>query len=186
MLKQVTLQLLGVLLAITATSPAVACGPGEAAGGRRRRPSIKAFPKGTDFVVVVWYRRDNPLETFEHQFYDVRKGEYTTAVDDWLTLMRTKYPDYLVVVRPVDLSRERGETEKLKVGSVIYRELMIAAARSGVVVGAPITISPGPYAGQSRSSGVNRLPTVGGGDRSYLNTPGPSFPVPMPYPRPHP
>ena len=173
MLKHITLKLIGTLLAIVATSPAVAFGPGEAAGGRRPAPTIKAFPKGTDFVVLVWYRRDDPLGTFEHQFYDVRKGEYTSGVDDWLRLMRTKYADYLVVVRPVNLSRERGETEKLKVGSVIHRELMIAAARSGVVVGAPITISPGPYAGQAPSSRVNRMPTVGGGDRSYLNAPAP-------------
>jgi hypothetical protein len=186
MWKPMNSRWLGVLATMAATSPAVAFGPGEAASGRRPGPPVKAFPKGTDYVVLVWYRRDDPLGTFEHHYYDVRKGEYTPAVDDWLALMRTKYPGYLVVVRPVDLSRERGETEKLKVGSVIYRELMIAAARSGVVVGGPITIGPGPYAGQKRPSGVTRLPAVGGGDRTYLNPPGPSFPVPMPYPRPHP
>jgi hypothetical protein len=186
MMKLGTSKLVAILLALAATMPALAVGPGEAAGGRRPASTIKTFPKGTDYVVIVWYRRDDPLGTFKHESYDVRKGKYTSAVDDWLALMRTKYPDYLVLVRPVDLSRERGETEQLKVGSVIYRELMIAAARSGVVVGAPITLSPGPYAGQSPSPGMNRLPPVGGGDRSYLNPPGPTFPVPMPYPRPHP
>ncbi len=85
MLKHITLKLIATLLAIVVTSPAVAFGPGEAAGGRRPAPTIKAFPKGTDFVVLVWYRRDDPLGTFEHQFYDVRKGEYTSGVDDWLT-----------------------------------------------------------------------------------------------------
>ena len=49
---------------------------------------------------------------------------------------RTKYPSYVVLVRTVDLSRERGQTEKLKVGSVIYRELLVAAAESGVILGA--------------------------------------------------
>ena len=80
MLKHITLKLIATLLAIVVTSPAVAFGPGEAAGGRRPAPTIKAFPKGTDFVVLVWYRRDDPLGTFEHQFYDVRKGEYTRGL----------------------------------------------------------------------------------------------------------
>ncbi len=175
----VMLKPVGILLAIAVASPAMACGPGEAAGGRRPTPSTKAFPKGTDFVVLVWYRRNDPLGTFEHQFYDVRKGEYTTAVNDWLTVMRTKHTDYLVVVRPVNLSRERGETEKLKVGSVIYRELMIAAAQSGVVVGAPVNTSPGPYASQNQTPSVHRMPVP---DRSFLKPGATSYPITV-YPR---
>jgi hypothetical protein len=182
MSHRVILKLVGVLLTIAAASPAVACGPGEAAGAHRPAPSTKAFPKGTDFVVLVWYRRNDPLGTFEHQFYDVRKGEYTSAVDDWLKVMRTKHPDYLVVVRRVDLSRERGETEKLKVGSVIYRELMIAAAQSGVVLGAPVNISPGPYTGQNQTPSSYRMPVP---DRSFLNPGATRYPINV-YPRTRP
>ncbi|MGZ3415554.1 MAG: hypothetical protein ACXVAT_17180, partial [Isosphaeraceae bacterium] len=71
----------------------------------------------TDFKVVVWYRRDRPLDTFKYQVYDVRKGQYTPAVDAWIQLLRTKYPAYDVTIREVDLAREQGETESLKVGS---------------------------------------------------------------------
>ena len=72
---------------------------------------------------MVWYRRDGPLDTFKYQVYDVRKGQYTPAVDVWIQLLRTKYPAYDVMIREVDLTREQGETESLKVGSVVKREL---------------------------------------------------------------
>ncbi len=179
MSHRVMLKLVGILLALAIASPALACGPGEAAGGRRPGPSIKVFPKGTDFIVLVWYRRNDPLGTFEHQFYDVRKGEYTPAVDDWLTVMRTKHPNYLVVVRPVNLSRERGETDKLKVGSVIYRELMIAAAQSGVVLGAPVNISQGPNASQNQTPRFS-MPALSG--RNYPSLGDPRYPINV-YPR---
>ena len=76
-----------------------------------------------------------PLETFKYQIYDVRKGEYTPAVDAWVQLMRTKYTAYYVAIRDVDLAREHGDTDQLKVGAVVKRELMVAAALEGVVVG---------------------------------------------------
>ncbi len=60
--------------------------------------------------------------------------------------------------RKVDLARERGDTEQLKIGSVIHRELLIAAAEAGVFLDAPIRIGPGPSAGQGRSPGVNPMP----------------------------
>ena len=51
---------------------------------------------------------------------------------------------YLALVRPVDLSREAGQTEQLKVGSIVHRELLIAAAASGVFLGQSLKIGPGP------------------------------------------
>jgi hypothetical protein len=33
-----------------------------------------AASRRTDYKVVVWYRRDRPLETFKYEVYDVRKG----------------------------------------------------------------------------------------------------------------
>ena len=100
-------------------------------------PRVPTSPRA-DYKVVIWYRQDRPLDTFKYQIYDVRKGEYTPAVDAWLELMRSKHPAYLVAVRDVDLSREKGETESLKVGSVVMRELTAAASLEGIVVGGPI------------------------------------------------
>jgi hypothetical protein len=153
-------------------------GPGEAGDGHH--PAGRE-PDRADFVVLIWYRRNDALKTFQYQTYDVRRGEYTGAVDDWIRLMQEKHPAYLVLVRPVDLRRERGDTEKLKVGSVIYRELLLAAAQSGVILGAPMSISSGPSAAQGRASRTIQPAMRGGNDRSFLNpSPTPSIPV---YPR---
>ena len=100
----------------------------------------------------------------------MRKGEYTPAVEDWVRNTRTKYPSYRVPVRAVDLSRERGgRTEKLKVGSVIHRELLIAAAQAGVFLGLAGQ-HRAVLAGQSQASGANQMPPP---DRSFLE-PGPN------------
>lgn len=142
-----------------------------------------------DFKVAVWYRRDRPLETFQYQIYDVRKGQYSTAVDDWLALMQSKYKGYVAAVRDVDLTRERGETEMLKVGSVVKRDLLAAAALEGVFLGHP---TPPPHRQWAGPPPHVRLPlwpfALAPGDSGTvnLNPPGPTFPVPMPYPRPHP
>jgi hypothetical protein len=175
-----------VLLAISC-STAGGTGPQANPSGR---PA--ATPRHTDFKVVLWYRRDRPLETFKYQVYDVRKGQDTPAVDAWLQLLRTKYPAYDVMIREVDLARVPGETESLKVGSVIKRELLAAAALEGIVIGDPVpgfqvrTIAP--RTGLEAPTRI-RQPAPQGAtlDRSsYLNPPGPRFPFPMPYPRPHP
>src|SRR5262245_14292871 len=80
--------------------------------GPAARP--QAAVKRIDFKVVVWYLRDRPLATFKYQIYDVRRDEYTPAVDAWLELMRTRFPAYQVTVRDVELSREEGRSEALK------------------------------------------------------------------------
>jgi hypothetical protein len=176
------LRLIWLVLAISGAPRAAALGPGEAAGGPRSGRAARSLPSRADYVVLVWYRRSDPLGTFQDQVYDVRKGEYSEAVDSWIKEIRTKYPAYQVLVRTVDLSRERGETEKLKVGSVIYRELMMAAAQSGVVLGAPLSISPGPYAGPSQAPRIHRMPAP---DRSFLNPSPNSLSLPV-YPRTRP
>jgi hypothetical protein len=161
----------------------LAIGPGEAAGGPRSRPAAGKLADHADFKILIWYRRDDPLATFRYQIYDVRKGEYPAAADAWIKDIETKYPAYLVVVRTVDLRRERGETEKLKVGSVIHRELMVAAARSGVLLGGPLTIGPGPSStGLSPAPRVQPMPAP---DRSFLN-PSPNPLVIPVYPRTRP
>jgi hypothetical protein len=171
---------MGILTGITAAQTAPAT---------RRPPS----PPRIDYKVLIWYRRDRPLDTFKYQIYDIRKGEYTPAVDAWIELMRSKHPAYVVMERDVDLRREKGETEALKVGSVVMRELTAAASLEGIVVGggAQGTLSPplasGP--GRSRSSSLPGQPYSPGMTlpRSVdINPPDYSYPVPMPYPRPHP
>ncbi|MGA7501537.1 MAG: hypothetical protein WBX00_32810 [Isosphaeraceae bacterium] len=173
---------------------AIACSTAGASGPQANlsdRPA--ATPGLTDFKVVVWYRRAQPLDTFKYQVYDLRKGQYTPAVDVWIQLLRTKYPGYDVTIREVDLAREQGETESLKVGSVIKHELMAAAALEGIVIGDTV---PGlqvrtivPRTGLPAAQGmIGRPAPLGASFRgsNELNPPGPSFPVPVPYPRPHP
>jgi hypothetical protein len=166
-------------------------------GAASRAPSsgdAQPSTESPDFKVVIWYRQNDPLGTFKYEVYDVRKGEYTSAVDAWVQNIEKRYTAYFVVVRGVDLKRERGETEQLKVGSVIQRELTVAAALAGVFVGGgpPTGFGFGTTQGLSRASGraemrtPNRPLGAAGIDRSYLNPLPIPFPVPIPYPRPHP
>ncbi|APW60996.1 hypothetical protein [Paludisphaera borealis] len=154
----------------------------------------RVSPRHVDYKVVFWYRRDRPIETFQYQVYDVRKGEYTPAVDDWTNMMRKKYPGYEVAGRDVDLARETGPNETRKVGAVIHRELLAAAASQGVFVGPLGTTPSGSGIRTYREPGFQVRP---GPARVVLpySPLGPSFnqnplpqgfPVPMPYPRPHP
>jgi hypothetical protein len=146
-----------------------------------------------DYKVVIWYRRDRPLDTFKYQIYDVRKGEYTPAVDAWLELMRSRYPAYHVSVRDVDLSREKGETESLKVGSVVMRELTAVAGFEGIVLGERVEgrlsrpLVPRPrLSAPPGITGQTYSPGLGPPRSSELNPPAYTYPIPMPYPRPHP
>jgi hypothetical protein len=166
-----------VLIAAIRPAPASGFGPGEAAAGPR--------PGSVDFKVLVWYRRDDPLGTFKYQVYDVRKGEYTRAVDEWIELVRNKHPDYILTVRNVDLRQLYGQTELLKVGSVIKNELLGAAAFAGIVLGTgpSITRVSPPSPARSNPIFAPRLNPLGSsganlGPNPYL------FPVPYPYPRP--
>jgi hypothetical protein len=142
-----------------------------------------------DFKVVFWYRRDRPIETFQYQVYDVRKGEYTPSVDEWQNMMRARFPGYEVAVRDVSLEREKGPTEARKVGAVVHRELLAAAATQGVFVG--------PLGAAATGLRLDRSPSVAGGlgparvlspSSPFLGPPAlpVGFPVPVPYPRPHP
>jgi hypothetical protein len=167
-------------------------GPGEAARHSVSRGGGQRLAVNADFKVLVWYRTSDPLGTFQDQIYDVRKGEYTPKVDEWIKDVKTKHPGYYVVVRDVDLKREKGETELLKVGSVIYRELLGAAGVAGIAIGSGpresassvfgLSAARPQNAGSNRAPGLNRSLPFPGRDRSYL-TPGSSpFPVPVPIP----
>jgi hypothetical protein len=169
--------------------------PARAQTPARPASSVPTSAARTDFKVITWFRRDQPLATFKYQIYDIRKGEYTPAVDAWLELMRTKHPAYQVTVRNVDLVREKGQTEMLKVGSVVKRELAAVAGLEGVFVdggiaaglGRPPTITAGPGASTAVQWMFRPGPLGPRIDRSlYANPPSSGFPFPVPYPRPHP
>lgn len=141
-----------------------------------------------DYKVLTWYDRSDPVATFQYRGYDVRKGEYTPAVDAWLATMREKHPNYKVVVQDVDLAREPGPTDLRKVGSVIHRELLAAAAAEGLFMGpsARDVVGKEPRSVRLRRIAEPRpyLPSV---PMSFDQNPTPyGFPVPIPFPRPHP
>ena len=174
-----------ILLGASA-SPALALefGPGEAAG--------RFHPTRADFKVLIWYRLDDPLGTFKYQVYDVRKGEYTPAVDRWIADVQKNYSGYLVVVRDVDLSRQVGATDLLRVGQVVKRELAVAAGRAGIVMGSgPIDSRPvgigvfgrAPAVSSGGAARPSRLPGSPTVDREYLKPSPTPFPVPVPFPR---
>ncbi len=170
-----------------AALPQLDAGPGAA--GRGPRPTRTAHPilASADYVIIVWYRLDDPLGTFRYQSYNVQKGEFTPAVDAWLDLLHHRFPHYEARALPVDLDHEEGETEKLKVGSVIRRELLLAAARSGVILGGPISTRPALDTQTSRPFHSFEPPkTPGAGGSTSINPVTPPMPFPMPYVRPHP
>jgi hypothetical protein len=179
-----------VLQAI-ASAAAAAFGPGEAAGHYQPGRAAQHTPGTADFKVLVWYLKTDPLGTFKYQVYDLRKGEYSAKVDDWIKDVQTKYPAYIVLVREVDLKREKGGTEMLKVGAVIQRELIVAASFAGIAIGAGPGLTPRSGSGMSQGSlnaspgqgrQLHRIPGSVGVNRDFLNPIPTPFPVPVPYP----
>jgi len=144
-----------------------------------------------DFKVVSWFDRARPIASFQYQVYDIRKGDYTPAVDAWVAMMREKYPNYDVRVSPVDLTREAGPTEKRKVGAVVHRELLAAAAAEGVFLGGASNVRE-MIRRQPLTVRIEPLPGFGGPyvpSPAQMAAPGlapAGFPVPIPFPRPHP
>jgi hypothetical protein len=177
-----------IFLALT-LAPRAAAGPGQAVAHSLLPTTATRAAKAGDFKVLVWYRKDDSLRTFKYEIYDVRKGEYTPNVDEWIKNVQAKFPAYYVKVRDVDLKRENGETERLKVGSVVKRELFAAAALDGIVIGPgridsrPIgagVFGGAPGAVSNQGSSLNRLPSSFRADRRYLNPTNSPYTVPVP------
>lgn len=149
-------------------------------------PSLPAA--GGEIRVLFWYDRGRPLDTFKFQAYDLRKQEFTPEVARWLNATRDGFPSYKAYARDIDLSRERGETDKLKIGSAITREFLGLGARYGYDFGG----STGTGAGSdsaSRQAARSALPRPitrpGAAPYKPAESAAPS-PFPVPYPRPHP
>jgi hypothetical protein len=137
-------------------------------------------PPAPDLKIAVWYREADPLDTFRYQVYDLRRGEYSPAVDQWSADVRARYPAYRVYVRDVVLARQRGASEKYRIGAAIMDEFLAVGAAHGYDFRPPApTPATRSVATPRPSLPVGGLPPVGG-------PPAPSFPVPVPYPRPHP
>jgi hypothetical protein len=179
------LSLILLVLALPTMAHATDFGPGEAAAhaNANRRPAPNA-----DFLVLVWYHRNDPLGTFKYEVYDLRRERSIALINQWVKDTRAKFPAYIVSVNDVDLKLAAGSTESLKVGSVIQRELTIAAARAGIVGGRGFDLRPQPGIGigsatvSSSSALTPRLelrPGAPAGNRStYSNAP--TFPFPLP------
>ena len=73
---------------------------------------------------MIWYDRSRPFETFRHRAYDVGKGEYTRAVDDWMALMERSYPGYTVSVH--DLPAAEGDPAERIAAAVEEEKLALA------------------------------------------------------------
>jgi hypothetical protein len=189
-----TLAVWVVSLAAAVAPGAAATAPATATAGTPEPPP-RARP--AEYRLVVWFHGQRPLETFRYQLYDRRRGEDSPAIDAWAELMKSRFPAYQVVIRDIALEREAGETEQLKLGAVIQRELLAAAALQGIILqpGDPIgglreSLRPTPScpsaiaptaAPRQRPIPVLRVP------RAEPLGPAPApFPVPLPYPRPHP
>jgi hypothetical protein len=161
----------------------------------RERPT----PAGPDFKVVFWFDG----ATLRHRVYDVREGQYTRAVEDWVHRHQQEIDEFgyaspgaMAIVRDISLEHEPGRTEREKleagvrrVSQTVYAVDRAALSRLVERYAQDSQRTCGPKIGGPRRP-MRPLPEVGPGrweDRSYLDNPQPyAFPVPYPYPRPHP
>lgn len=159
-------------------------------------------PRTPDYKVAIWYKRSDPLGTFKHREYDLRKGQYDARkVNAWLDTIRTDHPADFAYVLDVSLGRQSGATEAEKLESAIRKEyLEMAAIRP--IPHAPLSITPttarvpslapassmmAPVLGAPTGfQHTSRLSPGAGGNPAGYQPRGPTFPVPFPYPRPHP
>lgn len=190
-LKRMASMILGLLVLATRLAEAQAPGPAAAPSAAADASKTQA-PPSPDFKVVFWYHRRSPLETFRHQVYDVRKGEYTPHVDDWLEKLRKEYPHYLAYVKEVTLKEERERARPQEAVANAVRAELVAAVAPTVrkrirqpepfIFGGSSTFQSAP-ARSARSTQL--MPRSSGAPGSY-GPPAYTFPNPFPYPRPHP
>jgi hypothetical protein len=144
-----------------------------------------------DIRVVFWFDAQGALR---HQAYDLRKGEYTKAVDDWVSAVRYDSHGYVVpgpmaTIRNVRLSEEAGVNEAEKLASAISRE---GRAITGSFDVPKLDLRPStPFLPRGPERRVVARPVLPPFNRTERD-PDPSYlaprpaPFPFPYPRPHP
>jgi hypothetical protein len=148
--------------------------------------------------VLVWYDSDRPFDSLRYRAYDVAKGQYTKAVDDWIALVGRAYPRYTTVV--LDVTAGGGDPAAAVAAAVDDLKLTMAQSvlrGSGVLDGRRSAYASGyagvqgpsqPVAGPGRTPFKNVVPRpfppLGASGTS--TPPSYPFPNPFPYPRPHP
>jgi hypothetical protein len=156
-------------------------------------------PTASVYKLVLWYHRARPFDSFQYRAYNVTRGQYTKAVDDWMALMNREFPRYAVAVRELTLTEGEAarklaaavEDEKLKLAQRILQKYAIGDGRrpSGYQSG---YLGIGTPPGAERKANQtpfehpipNRFPPLG--SARMTPSPGYLYPNPWPYPRPHP
>src|SRR5512135_165592 len=163
-------------------------------------------PGPPDLRIAFWFRRNDPLNTFQFQAYDIRKGEYNPAVvEAWLTRIRRDFPAYKAYVKDVRLAP--GEEARRKVAATIidehiatggpYTGLGLHGIQDRIFGGAIGSLyhpqglgltseAPRLSGGPGSARPLRSPPEVGGGGSGAFSPPSYPSPVPYPYPRPHP
>jgi hypothetical protein len=160
-----------------------------------------------DFMVVFWYARSDPLTSMRHQTYDVRKGQYTPAVRQWVETLATKYPAYAAYVKEVRVDPKSSDRERKQLATLILQEYVEKGGPNGgygvrdaggiyggadvrrMLRSGEIVAHPGPESqpgagaylrgyGFLAAPGANRPP-------AFLLSPSPATPAPMPFPYPY-
>jgi hypothetical protein len=160
-------------------------------------------PEPSEFKIAFWFRRNDPLNTFEFQVYNVRKGEYNpAAVEAWLARIGRDFPGYNAYIKDVRIAP--GEEAKKKVAAAIidehiatggpYTGLGLHGTRDRIFGSAIGSLyhsqglgiaseAPRFSGGPGFAHPLRSLPGVGGGAGAFSPPP---YPFPIPYPRPHP
>jgi hypothetical protein len=170
-------------------------------------PAAERPARPPDFKIAFWYLRSDPLNTFRHRTYDVRRGQYTRAVEDWLRAMKRDHRDYEAYIKDVRLEPDIGQGAEKQLATLILQEhLDRAGPNGGFGLRDPYGIYGGVGLGdllRPRTAvvlpGIGRRDDVGLYSRGYgfVQSPGanqpPSFLLPpaqgpflYPYVRPHP
>jgi hypothetical protein len=157
---------------------------------------------GPDYKIAFWYRRSDPLSSMLHQVYDLRHGQYTRAVDDWLATMHRSHPDYDAYIKDLRIDPRAAESDRKQLATAILREY---ADRVGPSEGYGLRdalglygpgglrgligpgVSPAPTRASHYARGYGFVDSPGASrSPSFLAPPGPASPFPYPYVRPHP
>jgi hypothetical protein len=160
-------------------------------GQPREVGSAVAAPSMAEYKVVFWFDGT----TWRSQAYDLRKGEYTAAVDDWVKRIEFDAfgfvrPGPMATVRKISLPESPVESLRERLAGAIRDELERTLRGKpgppGRRVASPVSIdnAPGP-----RGHLAPRRPA-----RGTMLTPGasrvgpfnPPRPLPSPYPFPYP
>jgi hypothetical protein len=151
------------------------------------------------FKVLVWYDSERPFDSLRYRAYEVARGQYTKAVDDWLDLVRRSYPRYTALVLDVTA----GDREPAAAIAAAVDDLKYTMAQSILRGYAGREGGPSRYAAGYAGVESPRRPGAGPGSTPFRNVvprsfsglgasgsmpsrPPYLFPNPFPYPRPHP